>query len=118
MLSVVRYGARSAAEDRPELEAHLGVLGVGARDVVTSRFLARMVVAAALPRAAAGGLAGRPAVTDSGTAGVYLAGDWVGALGWLADASLASGQAAAVQALRRLGLATSGREVPGLATAS
>jgi phytoene dehydrogenase-like protein len=106
VVSVVRYGARSAAEDRPELDAHLGVLGVGAEHVVTSRFLARMVVAAALPRAAAGGLAGRPAITDSGTAGVYLAGDWVGALGWLADASLASGQAAAVQALRMLGLAT------------
>jgi len=118
VLSVVRYGARSAAEDRPELDAHLGVLGVGAEHVVTSRFLARMVVAAALPRAAAGGLAGRPAVTDSGTAGVYLAGDWVGAVGWLADASLASGQTAALQALRRLGLATSGPEVPGLAITS
>jgi len=114
----VRYGARSAAEDRPELDAHLGVLGVGAEHVVTSRFLARMVVASALPRAATGGLAGRPAVTDSGTDGVYVAGDWVGAVGWLADASLASGQTAALQALRRLGLATSGSGVPGLAITS
>jgi hypothetical protein len=49
--------------------AHLGVLGVGAEHVVTSRFLARMVVATALPRAAAGGLRAVP--RPSATAGEW-----------------------------------------------
>lgn len=101
VMSVVRYGARSAEDDRDELQAHLRVLGVEPEDVVTSRFLPRMVVAGALPLATAGGLAGRPAVTASGVPGVYLAGDWVGPTGWLSEASLASGRAAAVAALSR-----------------
>ena len=31
---------------------------------------------------------------DSGLDGVLIAGDWVGPVGWLADGSLASGEAA------------------------
>ena len=92
---------RGPDEDHAELRAYLRVLGVEPEDVITSRFLPRMVVAGALPLAAAGGLAGRPAVTASGVTGVYLAGDWVGPRGWLSDASLASGRAAAVAALSR-----------------
>jgi len=40
-------------------------------------------------------------VTDTGVDGVFLAGDWVGPTGLLADAALASGRAAALGALRR-----------------
>src|SRR5207302_5165513 len=72
VVAAVRYGARSPGEDHAELDAYLRVLGVEPEDVITSRFLPRMVVAGALPLAAAGGLAGRPAVTASGVTGVYL----------------------------------------------
>jgi thioredoxin reductase len=40
-------------------------------------------------------------VTATGLPGVFLAGDWVGAEGLLADASLASGMAAALAATGR-----------------
>lgn len=99
VVEVLRYGTRSAAEDRPALEAHLRHAGVGPGDVVTSRFLAAMTVAGVLPEPATGGLAGRPGITDSGLPGVFLAGDWIGPDGWLADASLASAHDAGVAAL-------------------
>ena len=51
-----------------------------------------MVVAGAAPIAARGGLGGQ-AVDATGLPGVYLAGDWVGPTGLIADAALASGQA-------------------------
>jgi Flavin containing amine oxidoreductase len=96
----IRYGATEASADRAVLQAHLARAGVLEEDVVTSRFLARMVVAGAAPTAAGGGLAGRPAVGSSGLLGVYLAGDWVGPTGLLADAALASGQVAALRAVQ------------------
>jgi hypothetical protein len=102
VVAVVRYQARSAAEDRPRLEEHLSELGVSKQDVLVSRFLARMVVSGVLPRGDRGGLPGRPDVAATGLPGVFLAGDWVGPTGLLADASLASAQAAAGAALRRL----------------
>ncbi len=90
----IRYGARSAAQDRPQLESLVATAGVGDQDVVVRRFLARMVVYSALPLASAGGLAGRPGIEDTGVPGVTMAGDWIGPVGLLADASLASGHAA------------------------
>jgi hypothetical protein len=102
VVAIVRYQARSAAEDRPQLEGHLRQVGVAAEDVVTSRFLARMVVSGAIPRADRGGLTGRPAVTATGISGVFLAGDWVGSTGLLTDAALASAREAAGAALRRV----------------
>jgi hypothetical protein len=101
-MGVLRYGARKAAEDRPQLEAHLRAAGVADDDIRVSRFLASMVVAGTSPRPSLGGMAGRPAVTATGLANVYLAGDWVGPEGLLADGSLASGQAAGRLALRSL----------------
>jgi hypothetical protein len=102
VVSVLRYGARKAAVDRPQLEAHLREAGVREGDIRASRFLATMVVAGTAPRPSTGGMQGRPAVTATGLANVLMAGDWVGPVGLLADASLASGQAAARSALRRL----------------
>ena len=64
--------------------------GVEPGDVVTSRFLAHLTVTGTIPRAATGGMAGRPAVGDTGVAGVTMAGDWVGPVGLLADAALQS----------------------------
>jgi hypothetical protein len=105
VVSAIRYGATDARADRAALDAHVARLGVQASDIAESRFLARMVVAGALPLASRGGLAGRPRVTDSGLPGVTIAGDWVGPDGMLADASLASGYAAARHALAGLGRA-------------
>lgn len=103
LVSVVRYGARSPELDRPALDRHLEEAGVARGDVRWERFLARMVVAGALPRADRGGLAGRPAVTATGLPGVLVAGDWVGGEGMLSDTSLASGAAAGRLVLAALG---------------
>jgi phytoene dehydrogenase-like protein len=100
VVTVIRYGARNAAEDRRDLDAWLPHLGVDREAIAVERFLARMVVVGAVPRAVNGGLAGRPAVHATGMPNVFLAGDWVGPDGHLADASLASGHAAGLAALR------------------
>ncbi len=94
VVAAIRYGARSADQDRPQLERLLVRAGIPPQAVVTRRFLARMTVAGALPRAVSGGLGGRPTVVDTGLPGVTMAGDWVGPDGLLGDAALASGQAA------------------------
>ena len=72
--------------------------------MVIERYLHRMVVVSASVTPTGGGLAGRPAVHDTGLDGVLIAGDWVGPDGWLADGSLVSGDvgrgaAAAAEAL-------------------
>jgi phytoene dehydrogenase-like protein len=94
VVAAIRYGARSADEDRPQLERLVVRAGVRPDTVVTSRFLARMTVTGSIPRAVTGGLGGRPTVVDTGVPGVTMAGDWVGPDGLLGDAALASGQAA------------------------
>jgi hypothetical protein len=100
VVGAVRYGATQAEADLAALETHLASAGFREEDVVTSQFLARMVVAGAAPIAERGGLGGRPAIDATGLPGVYLAGDWVGPTGLLADAALASGQAAALRAVQ------------------
>jgi phytoene dehydrogenase-like protein len=93
LLSLASY----ARQPRAELERLADVVQPGWRErVKLERFLPRMVPVSAIP-APGGGLAGRPAV-DRGD-GLYLAGDWVGPTGWLVDAALASGAAAAAAAL-------------------
>jgi phytoene dehydrogenase-like protein len=89
---------RSPAVVRAELRAHARLAGVPEDDVVEERYLHRMAVVSAVPTAARGGLRGRPPVTASGIAGVFLAGDWVGPEGHLLDASIASALAAARRA--------------------
>ncbi|MHB8289998.1 MAG: FAD-dependent oxidoreductase [Acidimicrobiales bacterium] len=93
VVHVMRYGARTSAEDRGQLWALARRCGINQHDVAVQRFLHEMKVCPALPRPGSG-LAGRPAIDATGTAGVFLAGDWVGPAGLLADASLASGEAA------------------------
>jgi hypothetical protein len=97
LVHVMRYGARSSKQDRSQLWEFARLVGISEDDVVVERFLHRMIVSHALP-APGLGLAGRPAVTASGQAGVFLAGDWIGPSGLLADASLASGAAAGTAA--------------------
>lgn len=96
LLSLASY----AREPRPALETMADTVQPGWRDrLVFDRFLPRMVPVSAITTPATGGLGGRPAV-DRGD-GLYLAGDWVGPEGWLVDAAIASGAAAAAAALRR-----------------
>lgn len=94
LLSLASY----TRQPRAELEAVADAVQPGWRERATlQRFLPRMVAVSAIPSAAGGGLAGRPAV-DRGE-GLYLAGDWLGTEGWLVDAAISSGAAAAAAAL-------------------
>ena len=78
------------------LEGLLDRLQPGWRDaVLVQRFLPAMTVTNALPSAVRGGLAGRPGPAVPGIHGLYVAGDWVGPEGMLADAALASARRAA-----------------------
>ncbi len=93
VVHVMRYGARTSTDDRDQLWALARRCGIADADVVTQRFLHELTVCHALPRPGAG-LGRRPSIDATGTAGVFLAGDWVGGVGLLADASLASAEAA------------------------
>lgn len=98
LIHVAKYlpsGNTEACTDRAELEALLDLIQPGWRDVVIeSRFLPNMTVSNAVITAAQGGTAGRPGPNVPGIAGLYLAGDWVGSTGMLADASFASAKQA------------------------
>ncbi|HEX4902194.1 MAG TPA: hypothetical protein VFV42_05240, partial [Acidimicrobiales bacterium] len=88
--------------DRHRLARWVRTIGVAPEQVVTERYLHRMVACSAIPVAAAGGLAGRPGVAVPGRPGVFVAGDWVGPVGHLADAVLASARAAGLAAAAHL----------------
>jgi len=82
--------------DEQELEAFLDLLQPGWRSELRRRsFLPRITVSNALPMAESGGSMGRPGPAVPGLPGLYVAGDWVGGEGLLADAALASARAAA-----------------------
>ena len=74
----------------------------GATPPASSRYLNRMTVTHGLPIASAGGLQGRPGVGVPNTPGAFVAGDWVGNHGMLADAAINSGVTAANSANRFL----------------
>lgn len=93
--------AATARELRAELEEHARLAGIDPDGAEQSRYLHRMVACGALPTPETGGLAGRPDVGDTGLDGVYVAGDWLGADGHLADAALATGEAAGRRAADR-----------------
>jgi hypothetical protein len=97
VVHVLRYGARDAGTDREQLRQHARLAGIIDTQVVEERFLANMVVTHMLPSPDAG-LAGRPGVAVTGAEGIFLAGDWVGPTGWLADAAVASGRQAGLLA--------------------
>jgi phytoene dehydrogenase-like protein len=100
VLHVARYLGPVPHPEAKALEAQLGayadVVQPGWRDEVQqARLVPSLTVTHALPLAAAGGLAGRPGPSVPGAAGLFVAGDWVGPEGMLADASLASARGAA-----------------------
>jgi phytoene dehydrogenase-like protein len=91
--------------DEADLEDLLDRAQSGWRDLVVRRVsLPHIAAVGALPLAASGGFAGRPRVDVPGLSNVYLAGDWVGAEGFLSDASVASARAAASRAAAHVAL--------------
>jgi phytoene dehydrogenase-like protein len=74
-------------------------------ELVAKRFLPELVVSNSLVRAARGGAAGRPGPSVPGLPGAFVAGDWVGPLGMLADAAMASAREAARLAVAHLAAA-------------
>jgi len=87
--------------DRLEMEALLDMIQPGWRGVVVKqRFLPNMIVCNSLVTAAQGGTLGRPDTKVSAAENLYIAGDWVGPQGLLADASFASAKRVAEQILK------------------
>lgn len=85
-----------------ELEAALDLVQPGWRDATLHRrYLPQMIVVHGVPLASQGGEAGRPGPEVPGADNVFVAGDWVGPEGQLADASLASGRRAGALAAER-----------------
>lgn len=104
VIHVLKY---LSATDEPgkhheqELERFLDQVQPGWRKLIRSRrYLPTMLVVPDVPQARVGGLAGRPHVDAAGIPGVFLAGDWVGGRGQLADASAASAEEAAERVLQ------------------
>jgi phytoene dehydrogenase-like protein len=104
VIHVLKY---LSATDEPgkhherELEGFLDQVQPGWRQRVRARrYLPSMLVAPDVPQAAVGGLTGRPRVDAAEIPGVFLAGDWVGGRGQLADASAASAEEAAERVLQ------------------
>ena len=88
----------SPDEMRARLRRHFDVANAAEATVIDERYLHRMVVAHGRPTVGSWGLAGRPGIGAANLRGVYVAGDWVGPAGMLADAALASGWAAGTAA--------------------
>jgi len=102
LVHVAKYLApsqrRDAGEDQRELEELFDRLQPGWRDlVVERRFLPNMTVYNGAVAAGSGGLSSRPGPVVPGIEGLYVAGDWVGGAGFLADASFASGREVAAR---------------------
>jgi phytoene dehydrogenase-like protein len=102
-------GTSGTPDDEQQLERALDLLQPGWRpSVVHRRFLPTVTVSHALVTADGGGFAGRPSGRVPGVANVFLAGDWVGPVGQLADASVASGVSAARLAAKLVSEAAGG----------
>ena len=95
----LRAGARGTDDDARQLEWTLDLVQPGWRNVVVHRrFLETVVVSHALVTAQSGGFTGRQGMRVPGLENVFLAGDWIGMTGQLADASVSSGIEAAIAA--------------------
>ncbi len=87
-------------EIRQELAGLLDLIQPGWRQLaVVQQFLPQMTVSPALVTAATGGYVGRPGPAVPDLPGLYVAGDWVGPTGMLADAAVSSAKLAAEQIL-------------------
>jgi phytoene dehydrogenase-like protein len=100
MVHVAKYlepgEAHDPAATERELEDFVDRLQPSWRsEVIVRRYLPSMTVTNAIPSVATGGLRGRVSVEVRELPGLYLAGDWVGGQGTLANASVASAAYAA-----------------------
>ena len=96
-----------SGESSAKLEALLDQCQPGWRaEVVDRRYAPNMIVSNALVRADRDGYRGRPRAAVPEVPGLFLAGDWVGPTGMLADASFASAREAARSALEAMAVET------------
>jgi len=96
LIQVARYLSpeENGSDFRDSLENLLELMQPGWRQhLVHQRFLPNMIVANRTPLAVEGGLNGRPDVALTNR--IFLAGDWIGPTGWLAEASFSSAREAA-----------------------
>ncbi|MBP1989388.1 phytoene desaturase family protein [Paenibacillus eucommiae] len=98
VMKYLRPGVESdALQDEHELERFLDLIQPLWRQyVIKRRFLPHMLVSHDVVSAERGGYSGRPGPAVKGRAGLFVAGDWVGAEGMLLNASLASAKSAAL----------------------
>lgn len=103
VLHAAQYAPELAGRDAErELDELLERAQPGYRGaIVERRFLPSLVVSNAVVTAEGGGYAARPGVRVPEIDGLFLAGDWVGPTGMLADASLGSARDAARALLAR-----------------
>ena len=99
LVHTVRYLEPHEKPDRDRLiaepEGLLDLTQPGWRDYERARqFLPAMPAISAIPLAANGGMNGRPGVVVQNAEGLFIAGDWVGSVGLLADAAAVSGRCA------------------------
>jgi hypothetical protein len=106
VVALAEYLAPGVEPSAERLEAFAGTMGIARESVVARRYLHRMAACTAIPVAARGGLRGRPDVDAlarlTGRPGTFVAGDWVGPEGHLADAVLASARSAALAAVHHV----------------
>jgi phytoene dehydrogenase-like protein len=91
-------------ENERDLENLLDAAQPGWREVLVKRqYLPRIEAVGTLPTATGGGFAGRPGPEVPDIASLYLAGDWIGPEGFLADASMSSARQVARLVLSKAG---------------
>ena len=109
IVHLMRYGGASdASAGRAQLTALAARAGLDESVISEQRYLHRMTVIHGRPDVERG-LAGRAPVAVADADGLFVAGDWVGPEGWLADASLSSGEAAGLLAAAHARLGAQGR---------
>jgi glycine/D-amino acid oxidase-like deaminating enzyme len=122
-LEYLRPGAPRPPHEIVEqrLEEHVRAAGVDPDRALLRRALRAMTVHHGVPLAREGGLGSRPAVDAvariEATRDVFIAGDWVGPEGMIADAAAASARAAADASLAALA-ALEARDAPDRAAAA
>ena len=107
VLHVMKYldpeNARSPETTKRQLEHILEELQPGWQSsVVWQRFLPHLQAVSDIPASQKGGTAGRCPVDVADCPGVFVAGDWVGRTGQLADAAVASARTAVDRVVRSL----------------
>lgn len=105
-MALAEYLADGVEPSRERLRAFAATAGIDGDQIVTQRYLHRMVACTSIPVAAQGGFAGRPGIDVlsrlSERPGIFVTGDWVGPEGHLADAVFASARAAALAAVHHV----------------